>query len=122
MRENIEPLHYTLEAQKQTYKPIIINIFGETGRYVGDLKNDRPHGKGQLYFDNGNFLEAVFINGVVDCEDSVFIDLNGNYYRGNFKDSKQSGTGKLGTREGIILASFVDGLAQGITMYNIGKG
>jgi hypothetical protein len=67
LRENIEPLHYTLENQKENYKPIIINIFGETGKYVGDLKNDRPHGRGQLYFDNSSFLEAVFINGMVNC-------------------------------------------------------
>lgn len=33
-----------------------MDIFNESGTYLGWIRNDKPHGPGQLYFHNSNYL------------------------------------------------------------------
>ena len=33
-------------------------------RYEGQMKNGEMHGKGKLFYNNGNVLEGIFENGI----------------------------------------------------------
>ena len=50
-----------------------MNVFEEDCVYIGLLKSNRPDGPAQLYFNNHNYLEALFIEGFIDCRDAIFI-------------------------------------------------
>ena len=86
---------YSIEGRRGECQVKSLDIFGESGIYIGGLVNGKPHGAGQLYFYNRNFLEGVFKEGSIEAEDAVMIESNGNYYRGGFRGSQQTGRGVL---------------------------
>jgi hypothetical protein len=51
----------------------------------------------------------------VDCPDGLFIESNGNYYRGGFKSSKQGGAGVLKEGDRLMRGNFAEGQLQGMS-------
>lgn len=90
-----------------------MTIYGEGGFYIGELKDGRPHGPGQFYFSNSNYLEAIFLEGDINCDDAILIESNGNYYRGGFDKAVQTGKGVLRTSGGEWRGRFSAGRISG---------
>lgn len=89
---------------------------------MGETQAGKPHGPGQVYFSNGSFLEAEFKNGEIDCEDALMIEGNGNYYRGGFKESAQTGMGVLRSSGSEWRGNFLSGRLTGIYKNDLGIG
>lgn len=86
--------------------------------YMGEMIDGKPNGPGQIYFYNKNYLEAIFDKGNIDTDDAIMIENNGNYYRGGFKESMQTGSGILRTSgsewKGKFEAGKIIGTAENI--------
>jgi len=78
------------------------------------MMDGQPNGPGQIYFFNNNYLEATFANGDIDTQDAIMIENNGNYYRGGFKESVQTGSGVLRTSGSEWKGKFEAGRIVGI--------
>ena len=71
-------------------------IYYKSGNYyIGEWKNGLKHGKGILYYENGNKLyDGNFIEDKFEGEGIYYYD-NSDYYVNEFKYHKFGGKGKL---------------------------
>ncbi|MDA9949307.1 trypsin-like peptidase domain-containing protein [Paracoccaceae bacterium] len=74
-----------------------INCFGTFtwsvgDKYVGEFKDDEPHGQGTVTFANGNKYVGEFRDGKRNGQ-GTFTFANGDKYVGEFKDDKINGQG-----------------------------
>ena len=60
-------------------------VTASDGRYEGDWKDDKWHGRGVWEFANGSKYEGEFRDGGI-CGRGVFVLANGNKYDGEWKD------------------------------------
>ena len=68
----------------------------EEGKYIGQVMNGLPEGKGIFYYKNGSRYEGEFKNGKKDGIGIYFYEqepFKGNRYDGGWKDNKQEGKG-----------------------------
>ena len=78
-------------------------IFIDGKYYIGQFKDNKPNGKGILFYKNGNILyEGDFINGKKEGN-GKWIYNDGKYYIGQFKDNLRNGIGKMFLSNGIII-------------------
>ena len=94
-------------------------IYDNGNYYIGEMLNDNRHGKGILYYKNGNIkYEGEFVNGKKEGE-GTYTDKNGNYYSGHWSKNKKNGKGKLCFKNNNILyeGDFVNDKFQGIGKY-----
>ena len=80
------------EAEKQNDEKKKTNnneIKYEDGKkYIGEINNDLPNGKGTLYNkDNVILYEGDFIDGKKEGNGALYFE-EGNYYKGEFKIEK----------------------------------
>ena len=61
-------------------------------KYEGEFLNDKPHGKGTLYFKNGDRYVGDFINDNMEGK-GIFYYKNGSRYEGDFHNNKKGGKG-----------------------------
>ena len=69
----------------------------ETNRrftYDGTWRDDKPEGKGAVYFDNGEYFEGEFKDGKAEGN-GTFIFINGDHYQGSISENKAEGEGKF---------------------------
>ena len=64
----------------------------DKGKYVGQLINGLPEGKGIIYFNNGGRYEGDWKNGRQEGK-GIFYYNNGNRYEGDWKQGKKDGKG-----------------------------
>ena len=77
-------------------------IWENGGYYIGQFKNGLSHGKGILYYSNGNILyEGDFINDKPEGN-GKYIWENGEYYIGQWKNGLRNGKGILYYSNGKI--------------------
>ena len=82
-------------------------------KYEGELKDDEPHGKGELTTSSGDKYIGDFQNGKKHGE-GLLIKNNGNKYEGSFKNSKAHGLGKSINISGDKYeGDFIDGKRHG---------
>jgi hypothetical protein len=68
--------------------------------YTGEWKLGRPHGVGEVVFENGSMLKATFVNGRVKGNDCLLVMENGSFYQGGIEDNGFSGQGKFTEENG----------------------
>lgn len=51
------------------------------------IKNNKPHGKGKLYFPDGSYFEGTFKEGKTHGK-GRFIEFNGNYFEGTLMNNQ----------------------------------
>ena len=72
--------------------------------YLGEFKNGLKHGKGKLFYKNGNIeYEGDFLEGKFEGE-GKYIYENGDYYEGKFKNGLSHGNGKECDKNGNIIS------------------
>lgn len=87
------------------------------GKYVGEYKNGKPHGRGIIYFYSPTIktYEGTWVNGVEEGEGTILWS-NGDKFVGHFKN---------GNMDGFFTCYYVDGrLYEGNYQNNLphGKG
>ncbi len=63
--------------------------------YTGEWKKGRPHGVGDIVFQNGSLLKGTFYQGQVKGEDCILVMEDGSYYRGEIQNNAFNGMGKF---------------------------
>ena len=70
--------------------------------YIGQTKNGLRHGKGKMYYENGNILyDGDFIEDNEEGNGKYYYE-NGEYYIGDWGNSLRNGTGKLYYKNGNL--------------------
>ena len=79
--------------------------------YTGEInKENKPQGKGEAKFDNGNYYKGQFINGNLDGENGLFKFKNGDTFIGSFKDNYfNEGTYTVAETAEVFKGSFKNG-------------
>ena len=78
----------TPDSDNSIYKTKIY----ELGKYVGELKNDKRHGKGIMYYKNGDIYEGEYYNDVKEGK-GIYYHSNGDRYEGDYKNGRLEGKG-----------------------------
>lgn len=87
--------------------------FASGGQYVGELKDDAPHGEGRSTFVNGAIYEGNFVLGKPEGR-GKYTFPNGVIYDGTMTDGKMTGMGAMFHVNGdIIRGQFAEGRACG---------
>jgi len=114
---------YTKSGNICTKELSEIYIDGE--KYVGELKNGKPHGKGTLTSPNGDVYVGEFKNGELHGYGKFTFSDNGGEFSGNFRDGEPHGIFTAIHPDGRkIIAEFVNGtqLTKNVTViYPDGK-
>jgi hypothetical protein len=66
----------------------------QNGKYVGEMRDGRTHGKGLYECRNGDRYEGDFVEGKKSGF-GILVMANGDRYQGNFLDNRFSGMGVL---------------------------
>lgn len=72
------------------------------GKYEGEFKNGKPHGKGTLTLPNGYRYDGEFRQGKKNGQGTAVFS-SGKKYVGHFKNGKASGQGVLYDKNGAVL-------------------
>ncbi len=70
----------------------------DNGKYVGEVKEGKPHGKGTLTYLGGTKMKGEWKNGFLNGKGTTVLYDNGVHitsYSGQFKDNKYHGKGTL---------------------------
>ena len=79
----------------------IVFLVGCTNKvdYVGELKNEKPHGKGSITYENGESYEGVWKDDKMEGQ-GTYTWSNGDKYEGEWKDGKKHGQGNIFFEDG----------------------
>ena len=79
------------------------NIFYENGEYyIGQWLNNHKHGKGIIYYKNGNIMyDGEYVNDKREGN-GKYIYENGEYYIGEWKNDLRHGKGIIYYKNGNI--------------------
>lgn len=93
------------------------------GTYQGELKGGRPHGQGEFFYKDGDYVKGVWNNGELKkCIQYRW--ASGKVYEGDWVGGNMHGQGKLTYTDGRIYeGQFVNGLrdGKGVLTYPNGK-
>jgi len=56
--------------------------------YIGEFKNDLPHGKGVYTYEDGSYYKGMFTNGVRQGEKGKYTWKDTTILKGEWKDGK----------------------------------
>ena len=65
-------------------------IKAKNADYIGETIDGNPHGRGVLYFANGDLYEVDFVDGNPSGK-GIFYFANGDRYEGDFVYGKRTG-------------------------------
>ena len=82
-----------------------IMYFNNGDRYEGDWKNDNKEGKGIYYWNNGNRYEGDIKNGKSEGKGIMYYS-NGDREMGDYSNDNQIGKHVILTREGNIKEKY----------------
>ena len=87
------------------------------GLYIGEMKDDKRHGKGEFYHKSGSYCIGEFVDNIFQGE-GRFYWANGDIYKGTFVNGSFRGRGVLYMHNGEIYeGDFIDDLPHGQGMY-----
>ena len=101
-----------------------IYLYEDKSRYEGLWRNEKPNGKGKIYFSSGSIFEGTFQDGIRNGF-GKYQYISSGYYEGYFKNDDYEGEGKYVTEDGTIFEGlYKSGKLNGygtITMKNGNK-
>jgi hypothetical protein len=87
--------------------------FADGNKYVGEFKDGKPHGQGTFTYADGNKYVGEFKDDKYNGQGTATF-INGNKYVGDFKDNKYNGQGTLTFATGHkYVGEFKDGKYNG---------
>jgi hypothetical protein len=102
--------------QQNLIDPNIQTIIFHQGTYKGQVnKNGDPHGKGSIYWLNGDISIGKFKNGKLNGK-GKYTWKNGSIYQGEFKDNEINGIGKYFNGD-LYIGYFKEGKKEGKGKY-----
>jgi hypothetical protein len=69
-----------------------IHHFEEEGKYLGELKNGTPHGRGVFFYNDDQRYAGDFIDGKFNGE-GIYVFSDNHRYTGKWKDGLKHGEG-----------------------------
>lgn len=63
--------------------------------YIGQWKHGKPHGKGEVCFQDGSVLQGWFENGVCNGPENLHVMEDGTHYFGSIRNNMFDGIGKM---------------------------
>lgn len=111
-RHNVPPPPPELPVKVITPDPPVVKNetiqYANGTRYIGELREGKPHGKGNLYYSNGSRYEGAFENGEKHGI-GVHEWTNTVRYEGSWRGGKKEGEGVLVFPDGSkFIATFRD--------------
>jgi hypothetical protein len=76
-----------------------VYLYEDKSRYEGMWRNEKPNGKGKIYFSSGSVFDGTFQDGVKSGFGKYQYKSNA-YYEGYFKNDDYEGEGKFVTEDG----------------------
>lgn len=58
-----EDVDYLLRDSDEEYYKDFDNLDRRWVKYEGEFRNDKKHGRGKIFFPNGDIITAKFVNG-----------------------------------------------------------
>ena len=80
-----------LEIDKNNDDNEIKTKIYEFGKYIGQLKNDKRHGDGMMYYNDGGMFQGFFKDDF--AQKGIMYYNNGEIYEGEFKNTYRDGKG-----------------------------
>jgi len=68
--------------------------------YIGEIKNNKPNGKGKMFRANGNWEEGVFVNGDMHGQGASYNGYHKRNDRGQYNYGKRTGKGVMTWSDG----------------------
>lgn len=97
-------------------------VYPSGAKYIGQFKNGKIHGKGVLYFSNGDKYQGDWVDHYRTGRGTL-LKAKGGEYTGDFKKNKFDGIGKFIYPTGdIYVGEWVDNIAQGEGEYSFVNG
>ena len=62
-------------------------------QFYGEWKNDKKNGEGIIYFENGDKIEAIWENNIMNNKRVKYNYINGEEYIGEYMNNKRNGKG-----------------------------
>lgn len=90
--------------------------------YEGDWSNDKYNGYGTLTYYTGNVYQGLFVNGIREDVAAVFTYADGVRYEGPYTNDKQTGYGTKYYSNGVYIGDFLDGQRHGYGVYTFENG
>ena len=96
-KKNLQLLRNDISKLSQKIDNLNINNINKQkikyyGKYIGEVENGLPEGKGTWYGDNGNRYEGYWRNGIKEGK-GIFYYNNGDRYEGDFRNGEKEGKG-----------------------------
>ena len=86
--------------------------------YVGELVNDKPHGKGTITYENGDSYEGEWKDDEMEGQ-GTYTWPNGDKYVGGWKEGEKHGQGKLFFDDGSkVVGEFREDSPWDTTLYD----
>ncbi len=107
-----------VDTNRERYGELLL----EEGKYVGEILNGKPHGKGKLMYKDSNVnYDGGWENGI--RQGYGIIEGNGEKYEGNFKNNVYSGHGIYYFSDGgRYEGNWEDGVMSGQGIYYFADG
>ena len=103
LRVEIQNINNNINKQFQQFENksmAIREIKYDNGRkYIGQILNGLPEGRGTWYVNNGDRYEGEFKKGIYDGK-GIWYSHDGRRYEGDFKNDKQEGKGIMYYKDG----------------------
>ena len=88
-------------------------IHFENGRYIGDLKDGQPHGKGKMMWNDHTVYDGEWVDGYMHGNGTMTWP-SGKQYIGDWKENVIQGKGKMTYPDGVVYQGmFINGLRHG---------
>ena len=121
IKEDIAKLYKTIDELKINTNLSNKELIFEDGKYIGQVMNGVPEGKGIFYYKNGSRYEGEYNgNGIYYYEHEPF---KGNIYDGGWKNDKQDGKGIFYFNDGDVYeGDWKNGGQRGKGIYHYNNG
>ena len=80
----------------------VLQSYGLSVAYDGEMKEGRPHGYGKAYYRDGRFYEGEWYKGRPHGEGKLYYDNMNIWYEGQWVKGKREGYGKSYYEDGTL--------------------
>jgi serine/threonine protein kinase len=91
--KTVEPKKSSTEPKKSSATKQRIDY--NAGYYEGEVKDEKPNGYGKYVFNNGNWYEGYWKNGMLNGQATHYSAEAKRTDKGEYKDNKRTGKGRM---------------------------